>query len=140
MNSVFPKMEGVEDFYVTSDRKWLEFIIEQIIQNSIKYTKVKNMEGKKVLIRLSEKEKERLLLIEDNGVGIAKEDLGRVFNPFFTGENGRNYTESTGMGLYLVKSVLDGLGHSIEIESEEGSFTRVKIIFPKKRHIYSLDS
>ena len=72
-----------------------------------------------------------LLSIIDEGIGIVSKDLKRVFDPFFTGENGRKFGESTGMGLYLVKKVCDDLGHKVSIKSEVGKGTEVSISFNK---------
>lgn len=68
-----------------------------------------------------------ILVIADTGIGIASEDLNRVFEKGFTGYNGRRNKKSTGIGLYLSKRILDKLSHSIEIESEPGNGTKVKI-------------
>lgn len=70
-----------------------------------------------------------VLNVQDRGVGIPKADLPRVFRPFYTGENGRRFKESTGMGLYIVKEVIDKLNHRIELESVEGEGTLVRIRF-----------
>ncbi len=111
---------------VRTDAKWLEFILHQIINNAIQY---KRKRGSKLKIWAEEKENTCFLYIEDNGIGIAKEDLPRVFDKSFTGKNGRNLKTSTGMGLYLCKKLLLKMNHQIEITSEEGKFTRLTIIF-----------
>ena len=78
----------------------------------------------------SVKDKDKVKLnIKDEGIGIAKKDLRRVFDQFFTGENGRKYGESTGMGLYLCREVLTKLGHVITVESEIDKGTTVTIEF-----------
>lgn len=136
VNSIYPSIEVEEDLLVRSDKKWLKFIISQIISNSIKYTKVKDVEKKYVHISLSREEDRTILAIEDNGVGIPNKDLDRVFNAFFTGENGRRYYESTGMGLYLVKEICNRLGHGVELKSMEGIGTIVRITFYDSRSIY----
>lgn len=69
------------------------------------------------------------LYIEDNGIGIPEEDIGRVFEKSFTGYNGRIRSKSTGMGLYIAKELCGKLGHDISIESVKGEFTRVCIVF-----------
>lgn len=116
---------------VDTDAKWLEFIINQILANAIKYKKEKDC---RVTIQAVE-EKDRIkLLIEDNGIGISSGDLKRVFEKTFTGENGRTRTKSTGMGLYIAKKLCEKLGHTIEIESEKGVYTRVIIGFSKNLH------
>lgn len=136
VNSIYPTIESKENTLVKSDKKWLKFIISQIISNSIKYTRVKDVERKYIHVSLSREENSTVLSIEDNGVGIPNKDLDRVFNAFFTGENGRKYYESTGMGLYLVKEICDRIGHGVEIKSVEGMGTIVRIIFYDSRSIY----
>lgn len=113
---------------VYSDSKWITFIINQILGNSIKYCKFN--EG---IISIYSKEKENYLIltIEDNGVGIPERDINRVFEKGFTGENGRAFGKSTGMGLYLCKRLCDKLGLNISIESKETVGTKVNLIFPK---------
>ena len=73
---------------------------------------------------------ETALCVEDGGIGIPACDLGRVFDRGFTGENGRRYARSTGMGLYLVRELCAKMGLAARIESEEGVWTRVSIVFP----------
>ena len=137
-NSVYPKIISHEDKKIKSDRKWIRFIINQIISNSIKYTKVREHGDRSIFIKVYEEPEKNILTIEDTGIGIPKHDVDRVFNPFFTGENGRKYRESTGMGLYLTKDIIDRLGHDIFIESEEGVGTKVHIVFYQGRSIYDL--
>ncbi len=112
------------DVIVNTDTKWMEFILGQIIGNSVKYV------GKNPQIKIyTKKFKESVILfIEDNGIGIKKSDLPRLFDKGFTGENGRMKYNSTGIGLYLVKQLCDKLDHKIMIESENG--TVVMITFP----------
>lgn len=109
------------DCFVLTDEKWLLFVIEQILSNSLKYTS-----GGKILIYMQEGEGKNLI-IEDTGIGIQKEDLPRIFEKGFTGYNGRSNKKSTGIGLYLCKRILTKLSHEITIESEAGRGTRVKI-------------
>ena len=125
-NRIIPKVELDKDLVVYSDKKWLRFIIEQIIINGVKYSK---NYGKYLTIKNRENDKYIIIDIIDEGVGISKKDIKRVFEPFFTGENGRNFGESTGMGLYIVKTVCDNLGHKVEIKSEIEKGTQVSILF-----------
>lgn len=113
---------------VYTDSKWLEFIVNQIINNSMKYKKDANSFIKIYLNKLND---EVTLVIEDNGIGIVTSDLSRVFDKSFTGSNGRNNVKSTGMGLFIVKSLCDKLGHKIEIKSKLGEYTKVEIIFSR---------
>ncbi|MCF6463775.1 sensor histidine kinase [Clostridium sp. Cult1] len=139
-NSVYPKIISKEDKRIKSDRKWIKFVVNQVISNSIKYTKVKKDKEKFIKVKVEEESERIILTIEDTGIGIPRQDLDRVFNPFFTGENGRRYKESTGMGLYLTKDIINRLGHDIFIESQEGIGTKVHIIFYQGRNIYDLES
>ena len=105
--------------WVLTDEKWLLFVIEQVLSNALKYTRTG-----KVTISL---EGEATLVISDTGIGIAPEDLPRVFDRGFTGCNGRLEQRSSGIGLYLCRRILDQLGHSIEIQSTPGKGTQVRL-------------
>lgn len=118
---------NVNNIKVLTDAKWLEFILNQIINNSIKY-KRNNVESYIKIIEKEDKEK-TYLSIYDNGIGIPKKDIPRVFEKSFTGENGRITAKSTGMGLYIVKKLCDKLGHKINIESKKNEYTKITIIF-----------
>lgn len=126
-NFVYPEMEIEEGLKVETDAKWLHFIMQQLVSNAVKYSAGSR---EKVIIRAFSKERAVMLEIMDSGVGIPTSDLSRVFHPFFTGENGRAFKESTGMGLYIVKSVLDRMNHEVKIESKVGQGTTVRVIFP----------
>ncbi len=114
---------------VLSDSKWLEFILNQIVNNCIKY-KDSNKESH-IKIWVVDTKNKTNLFIEDNGIGIDDGDIDRVFDKAFTGVNGRKYSKSTGMGLFIVKNLITKLGHGIEIESKKGNYTRVTIAFYK---------
>ena len=117
----------VHNIQVLTDYKWLEFMINQIISNSMKYMKV--VDDKKIEIKAYKQDKYIVLEIWDNGIGIPASDIGRVLNKTFTGQNGRKVPGSTGMGLYIVSNLCKKLGHKIEIESIEGEYTKVKFVF-----------
>ena len=119
---------NIKKVIVNTDKKWLEFIINQIINNSIKYKKDKNSVIK---ISYREDDDKTVLEIYDNGIGIPSKDIGRVFEKSFTGSNGRDKVKSTGMGLYIIKKLCDKLGHNIYIESKEKEYTKVIIEFGK---------
>ncbi|GGE76298.1 sensor histidine kinase [Priestia taiwanensis] len=123
---VFPSIDIADDLTVPSDAKWLTFIIHQLLTNAIRYSGEGN---KKVYIRAYPYREHTVLEVRDEGVGIPKADINRVFDPFYTGENGRRFGESTGMGLYIIKSVCEKLGHQIELTSKIGEGTTVKITF-----------
>ena len=122
------KIENIDNIKVLTDSKWLEFIINQIINNSLKY-----LDKQKPVIKISAKENEKSieLNIYDNGIGIPKGDIRKVFNKSFTGENGRKVQTSTGMGLYICKQLCEKLGHKIQIDSKENEYTNMKITFYK---------
>lgn len=122
------KLEKLDNKKVLSDSKWLEFIINQIISNSLKYV---DKEKSIITILVVENEKNIILKIQDNGIGIPKSDIKKVFDKSFTGENGRKIQTSTGMGLYIAKQLCEKLGHKIEIESEQNKYTSVFITFNK---------
>lgn len=103
---------------VLSDEKWLQLVVEQVLSNAVKYAP-----GGHVTV-WSEGER---LLIRDDGVGIAAEDLPRIFERGFTGYNGRMDKRATGIGLYLSREICRKLGHTITVESELGKGTRVTI-------------
>ena len=121
------KVNIKEIYNIKSDQKWLEFIINQIIINCIKYSKNKDSN---IEITMKKNNNSKILSIEDNGIGIEKEDISRVFDKGFTGSNGRKKYSSTGIGLYLCKKLCLKLGHDITIDSKINTYTRVDIIFP----------
>lgn len=128
LNNIIVIVENLNVFVYT-DTKWLIFIINQILNNSIKY---KKKEGNSVIKIYATEEKDLVnLFIYDNGIGISKSDITRVFDKTFTGKNGRKDANSTGMGLYIVKKLIDKLGHKISISSKEDEYTEVKITFGK---------
>lgn len=117
---------------VLTDSKWLEFILEQIINNSIKYKR--DIEDSFIKISSLDEKNRTTLIIEDNGIGIKESDLKQVFDKSFTGENGRNKSKSTGMGLFIAKNMCEKLGHKINIESKENEYTKVYITFAKDKY------
>ena len=117
---------------VYTDSKWATFIVNQIIQNSIKYSR---KDDKKIEIYAEPKSDKVILYIKDNGIGIKKGEITRVFERGFTGENGRIIGQkSTGIGLYLCKKLCNKLGLGIELNSEKDEGTEVRIIFPKNSY------
>ncbi|MBE6054909.1 MAG: HAMP domain-containing histidine kinase [Clostridium sartagoforme] len=114
---------------VYTDSKWIEFIINQILSNSIKYLDVSKDESKIKFYTRTVGENV-VLYIEDTGVGIDEKDLCKIFEKGYTGENGRKFGKSTGMGLYLCKKLTKKLGLGLNIESTVNKGTKVSIIFP----------
>jgi signal transduction histidine kinase len=119
-------MEAVEGT-VYSDAKWLEFIVNQLIGNATKYNRERDG---RVIIHTIRNENNIVLTIEDNGIGIVEKDINRVFEKGFTGENGRKFGRSTGIGLYLCKKLAEQLGLGLILTSKMGVGTKVSIIFP----------
>ena len=119
---------------VNTDSKWIVFILNQIIQNSIRYRKA---EGQAEIEIYSVKGKENVILyIKDNGMGIKKGEITRVFEKGFTGTNGRMLNKkSTGIGLYLCKKLCDKLGMAIELNSIQNEGTEVRLVFPNSSYI-----
>lgn len=118
---------------VYTDSKWCTFIINQVIQNAVKYSKPNNKEIE--IFDVNNKEN-TILYIKDNGIGIRKGEIERVFEKGFTGTNGRKSGQkSTGIGLYLCRKLCDKLGLKIELSSKENIGTEVRIIFPKSSFI-----
>lgn len=124
-NNVYPKIE-IESIHLKaeSDEKWLYFMLTQVIQNAVKYSA--HMSDK-IIIKLSEYDGKVQLEITDFGIGISDVDLKRIYKPFYTGEHGRNFRESTGVGLYLVKKVSDYLNHEISVTSHINQGTTIRI-------------
>ena len=110
---------------VMTDGKWLEFMLGQLMSNSIKYG------ASEISVSAEELPDRTVLRFRDNGIGIPAGDLPYIFDKSFTGENGRTHTKSTGMGLYIVKKLCDRLGHSAEVSSVQGEFTEIALTFGK---------
>ena len=107
---------------VITDSKWCMVVIEQLLSNAIKYTK-------NGTVSISFNEKENYLEIKDNGIGIKDSDLPKIFDKGYSGFNGRQNQKSTGIGLFLVKQILDKLGQKVKLESKLGEGTSVKVYF-----------
>ena len=107
---------------VITDSKWCMVVIEQLLSNTIKYTK-------NGIVSISFNEKENYLEIKDNGIGIKDSDLPKIFDKGYSGFNGRQNQKSTGIGLFLVKQILDKLGQKVKLESKLGEGTSVKVYF-----------
>lgn len=115
---------------VNTDSKWIVFILNQIIQNSIKYKK--QDENLEIEIHGKAQKENVILYIKDNGIGIKKGEITRVFEKGFTGTNGRLIgKKSTGIGLYLCKNLCNKLGIAIELNSVQNEGTEIRLVFPK---------
>ncbi|MBP5152259.1 MAG: sensor histidine kinase [Lachnospiraceae bacterium] len=126
----------IDDIPVYTDSKWLEYILGQLMGNSMKYFS-KDREPE---IRLWTEETENSVILHyrDNGIGIPASDLPYIFEKSFTGENGRLGAKSTGMGLYIVKTLMDRLGHRIKAESRKGEYTEFILEFGKNDYYKSV--
>ena len=103
---------------VVTDEKWLSFVVEQLLSNALKYTP----QGT-VSIYLEDGS----LCIRDTGIGIAPEDLPRIFERGYTGCNGRSDKKASGLGLYLCRRICNNLGHNLTAESTPGVGTLMKL-------------
>ncbi len=121
------------DIEVNTDNKWIVFILNQIIQNSIKYRK----KEKSIIEIYANQGKENVILyIKDNGIGIKQGEITRVFEKGFTGTNGRlSNKKSTGIGLYLCKKLCNKLGIGIELNSVQNEGTEIRLVFPQSSYV-----
>jgi len=124
----------IEGFNITSDRKWIHYILSQIINNSSKYTN----ENGQLHVFSREDNKAFYLHIKDNGIGIPKEDINRIFHKGFTGKNGRTRTKSTGIGLYYAKKMCNNLSIDLKVESQAGEYTEFILSFYKIADYYNV--
>lgn len=115
-------------FYVYTDQKWIEFIINQVIINCIKYRK---QDSPQIDIMVKQDAQGVSLTIRDNGIGIKESEQKRIFEKGFTGSNGRSNCSSTGIGLYLSRELCRKLGLSISVASVSGEYTAVTLFFPR---------
>lgn len=114
---------------VLTDLKWMQVVAEQLLSNAIKYSSSPSVI--RVLVQ------EGQLIIQDEGCGILPEDMPRVFERGFTGQNGRSETsQSSGIGLFLCREILQRLSHGFSLESEPGQGTTVTITFPEKQNLW----
>lgn len=145
---VYPKVSAdarpelpLPAYQVESDAKWLRFVLEQLVSNALKYASrpeaAAGEEEGRVSFRLARQGADVVLEVADNGIGIPPEDLGRVFDPFFTGLNGRAFPQATGMGLYLAREVCQRLGHTLSLESVQGRGTTARIRFQAPQTVFA---
>lgn len=130
---VFPEVIAeAGEWSVLTDDKWNGFIIDQIVANALKYGAQSGKPDQRVTLTLLRLGDRVTLTVADRGPGIPPQDLPRIYEPFFTGENGRRFAQATGIGLYLVKQVTDRLGHAIAVASTEGVGTAVTVTYLTK--------
>ena len=127
---VSSKINKVE---ILTDIKWNRIMLDQIISNAIKYSATTE-KMKTIDFTISQFQDKTILNISDYGMGIPQQDIPKIMEPFFTGENGRKMKNSTGIGLYIVKLISENLSHEILIESQVGVGTQVKIIYHKNQN------
>lgn len=121
------------DIEVNTDNKWIVFILNQIIQNSIKY---RRKENSAIEIYANRGKENVILYIKDNGIGIKQGEITRVFEKGFTGTNGRlSNKKSTGIGLYLCKKLCNKLGIGIELNSVQNEGTEIRLVFPQSSYV-----
>lgn len=120
----------VDEVWVYTDKVWITYILDQLLNNAIKYTKTEEKETPKIRIYTKKFEKQAELIVEDFGEGIQESDIRRIFEKGFTGSNYHNGKyKSTGMGLYMVEKIAKRLGHRIYVESQYGKGTCFHILF-----------
>ncbi|QOY60198.1 sensor histidine kinase [Thermophilibacter immobilis] len=131
---VTPELASL-DFTVRADPKWLSFVVGQVLANAAKY---RRPGAGAAHVRISATRRktgldawETQLRLADDGIGIPAADVGRVFDKGFTGENGRRFARSTGIGLYLVRELCEKMDLEVWLESAEGRGTTVFIGFPE---------
>ena len=116
-----------------TDEKWLQFVLEQVISNALKYT-----EAGRITIEMENEtdgaEDRAVLCIRDTGIGIAPEDIPRIFEKGYTGYNGRSDKKASGIGLYLCRRICSNLGHTITANSslENGTVIRIRMGEPTR--------
>lgn len=129
-NKITLKVDNV-NYQVFTDSKWLEYIINQIVNNSIKYKR--NISDAYIKIDVKDELDKTTIIIMDNGIGIPSTDLPKIFEKSFTGYNGRIKAKSTGMGLNICKNLCEKLGHKIYAESEQNKYTKIYIVIAKNK-------
>lgn len=138
---VFPRVTGEPGpVWIETDPKWLRFVLNQILGNALKYSRHDGAGEKVIEFAITSSGAAVKAACRDSGIGIPPEDLERVWQPFFTGANGRRFPEATGMGLYLAKEVCDRLGHEISIASEVDAGTTVTLTFVAHDHLHRLQA
>ena len=106
-----------------TDSKWLSVLLEQILSNAIKYS-----ENSQIIVDSFKKDNSVVILIEDYGIGIPEEDINRIFDKGYSGFNGRLKQKSSGLGLYLAKSIADKLEITLKVDSTVGQGSKFYII------------
>jgi len=124
-----------DEISIMTDRKWLEYILTQILNNAIKY---KKSDSGEIIFRAEPAGNSTRLTIRDAGIGIPPDEIGRIFEKGFTGSNGRERERSTGIGLYLCRKLCRKLEIQIGAESIPDKYTEIYFIFPKNSYLSKL--
>jgi signal transduction histidine kinase len=127
LNNIYPRFNSEQaPIYILTDHKWHSILLDQIISNAIKYSAVKGKQGY-VEFNINSSDTSIELTVTDFGVGIPSYEMERIFDPFFTGENGRQVGNSSGIGLYLCRTIAQKLGVGLSLKSVRGEKTEVTI-------------
>jgi two-component system, OmpR family, sensor histidine kinase YxdK len=130
-HKVYPKFDVSEPVTVLTDVKWNKMMIGQFVSNAVKYSDTAE-KPKDVWFKIERQGGNVLLTIRDEGMGIPEYDLDRIFDPFFTGENGRIIKNSSGIGLFICAEIAKKLGHKIDIQSKQGEGTTITVTYLAK--------
>jgi signal transduction histidine kinase len=125
-NGIFPKLEGNATVY--TDPKWCSLLLSQLLSNSIKYSD----QGSTIDFFIETNR----LVITDYGRGIPEEDQSRIFEMFYTGQNGRHNKEATGIGLFMAHQIAQGLNIHLQLDSIVGHGTKITLNFPSKNNFH----
>lgn len=138
---IYPRVEIDEKLLVTSDEKWLRFMCDQIVRNALQYGYRVDSSGRPTdeaaafIISATQVTNATRIEFRDQGIGMRQRDVRRMFEPFYTGENGRSHSRSTGMGLYLVAEAASRLGVQVSAESTLYEGTVVVLVIPESSFI-----
>ncbi|MCL6627160.1 MAG: sensor histidine kinase [Alicyclobacillus shizuokensis] len=134
---LYPRIDAeAPTVYAWTDGKWLRFIAEQLVRNALQYGVPPGTDaGRPFVICVRRRGGDVVLAFRDQGIGIPQADLPRLFQPFFTGANGRLHSRATGIGLYLVKEVCERLGHDIQVCSTAGQGTTFTLTLHDSTHL-----
>ena len=136
---IYPRIVSpTSSIFVETDAKWIHFVMTQLVANAIKYSCADENQSSEVVLSVVPEVDAWVVEVCDQGVGIVGEDLPRVFEPFFTGHNGRQFRESTGMGLHLAHEVCKRLGLGLSVTSEVGHGSIFCVAFPHSKNLLSV--
>lgn len=136
---VYPRVSAPDgDVIAETDSKWLRFVLLQLLMNAVKYSRPAAGEEPSEVEIIVRANPVAQIVVSDRGIGIPPQDIPRIFEPFFTGENGRRFPQATGMGLYLCRQVLDRLGHKVKVTSAVGEGSTFIISFQPGENLHGL--